>query len=85
LHRLSDGREADSARDACSFCGYGALDAETRDPVIWALAACDLDKIARMHFPAWQDAPHRTQAEVIAAFDEAIEKRRAQNPKEETP
>lgn len=75
FYQKADGREADGHGDACRFCGYGALHIETRDPLVWAYATDELDNMVGGHFPDWQDQPGRTQEEVIAVFDRAIEKR----------
>jgi len=58
---------------AC-YCGFGALHAVSLSTI------CESDARRRLNavtacgdFIKWQDAPHRTHAEVLAAFDRAIE------------
>lgn len=56
------------------------------EPVCWCMAGAMmkagledeadkfvLDAIGERYIPEWNDAPERTQAEVLAAFDKAIE------------
>jgi len=56
------------------YCGFGALHAVSLSTI------CESDARRRLNavtacgdFIKWQDAPHRTHAEVLAAFDRAIE------------
>ena len=64
--------------EACSFCVLGALDkaAETGiGEMAWREAEKALFRTVRSpSLPAWNDAPERTQAEVVAALREAASK-----------
>ncbi|MDI3261174.1 MAG: hypothetical protein QJR02_15925 [Sinobacteraceae bacterium] len=59
--------------DACSFCSMGAIARACEDRHFekgWDILRTALG--GRLVAP-WNDAPERTQAEVVAAFDRAIE------------
>jgi hypothetical protein len=60
---------------ACTWCALGALSVCGLDgswvPAAAALAVANFGT-SDAHIPTWNDAPERTQAEVVAAFDRAI-------------
>jgi hypothetical protein len=60
--------------DACAWCALAALSVVTNGPY-WP-AAESLSRVVYGHsngnIPLWNDAPERTQAEVLEAFDRAI-------------
>ena len=77
--KTADGRAAPSiSTDAVCWCGYGAI-----NYVGWGLkhilmdAGFAINAAVGGYFPDWQDAPERTHAEVLAAFDRAIAEREA--------
>jgi hypothetical protein len=75
-----------SSPDACAWCIVGALNvaAETADdetPEGAALRSAAFDALAPFvgtDFIGWNDAPERTQADVLAALDAAIASEAAQ-------
>jgi hypothetical protein len=78
--RASDGVGTSfNDHDACSWCSLGALMAATPVAFDRGIAmSCLRDAIGRDangrgSIQLWNDAPERTQAEVLAAFDKAIE------------
>ena len=83
LGRLADGFPIDETTihllSTCVFfCSLGAIRAEgTDDPTRPYHKACDILETAIGVSPneieGWNDASDRTQAEVVAAFDRAIE------------
>ena len=58
--------------DACRWCAMGAI--VSLGGVDWITAADVIKQANAIEvIPKWNDAPNRTQAEVLAAFDKAIE------------
>lgn len=80
--RDSFGAECDYSFASC-WCAEGALFASctgltfaepgTEDDALGRAFNRMFDVIGSKHIPTWNDAPGRTQAEVLAAFDRAIE------------
>ena len=65
--------------DATCWCAYGAVARATDDEATgkWAIATRYLGDAVGYHVPAFNDAPGRTQVEVLAVFDAAIAKAKA--------
>jgi hypothetical protein len=65
-----------TAKDAVKWCGLGAIGAVTCSHSEYSEAINLLNRAVPVGhgspYFAWQDAPGRTHAEVMAAFDEAI-------------
>lgn len=53
---------------AVCYCALGALTSVDADPYVYAV----LRNVVEVSTDLWNDAPGRTQAQVIAAFDAAI-------------
>lgn len=76
--RTEDGKACRSSSDAAScYCMEGAV---LSQPYLWRkkARACAILRLAVVTLdypttPSWNDAPDRTHAEVLAAFDRAIE------------
>lgn len=67
--------------DAASFCSVGAVQAAagaSEGESVYEAFEFFADVIDRARIPKWNDAPGRTQAEVVAAFDRAIELAKAE-------
>ena len=81
LGRFSDGERFEylnrSFSDCVCFCAIGAIHAETknRGELLYCKAVDMLEKAiaGEREIGEWNDAPDRTQAEVVAAFNRAIE------------
>ena len=73
--RDKDGKPTDYASDeACVWCASGAIKA-VNGGVFLDAAAVFLERVIPRGYvdvPDWNDAPERTQAEVIEAFKKAI-------------
>ena len=70
MFRRTNGCEVYTADEAACYCGYGALMAVREvdcDPYLHLNAAVNES------FPIWQDRKGRKHADVIAAFDRAID------------
>lgn len=77
--RNSRGKEVGfSDKDACRFSGLGAVYRTSQDDTQRSLAHSLLNRACRRIFWVWQDMPKRTHAQVLAAFDRAIELARAE-------
>lgn len=78
----AEGDEVDPMdASAVCWCGYGAIlraDHSNNWSFPTDTASILLDKAVGGSFPDWQDAPDRTHAEVLDAFDRAIAARRAE-------
>lgn len=65
---------------ACSWCAEGAILASTRR-LHWPAYDYLADALGDRHgidVPEWNDAPRRTQKQVLKAFDKAIELAKAE-------
>lgn len=68
-----------SQEGAVCWCAVGAIDKSCQgEPRLWRKAADFLGDAVGCAIPKWNDAPERTHAEVLAAFDKAIELAEAQ-------
>lgn len=67
-------RVGSSDPEACKWCVVGAIYATTDRPFLRqdAMSAVAVHSKTGA-LPIWNDAPERTQADVLAAFDRAIE------------
>ena len=73
VSRSGDGTEVPHLSDlACSWCIVGAVCAvgKTSAPALDALRR--VTGVRNGYLDNWNDAPERTQADVLAAFDETI-------------
>jgi len=61
---------------AVSFCIYGACyrASQSRSDDVYRLTGSVLQKLCTGAPSVWNDAPERTQSEVLALFDRAIER-----------
>lgn len=62
------------AENAVCFCATGAISRACRsDHDAYQLAYAAIERVVGEPPATWNDSRHRTQAEVVAAFDRAIE------------
>ena len=74
--RDANGEDVDATDDrAVCWCSYGAIVRAYDEDFEAAEAARDVLRAAvgTKYAASWNDAPERTQAEVLQAFDDAIE------------
>jgi len=74
--RTAAGHTVEGRHDfAVCYCGWGALEAVTRELFTPEFQAADRALMAAggfTHFPSFNDAPGRTLDEVLEVFDKAI-------------
>lgn len=78
VRTAEDGETTESDPRVAKWCILGALRHHERGRFVWGRFVCNLDALRRLErlcgntLSAWNDAPGRTQAEVIDLLDRAI-------------